>query len=157
MMQKYYNVPLKELMEIIDHALKNGYSVIWDGDYTERSYNPFIGIATIPNEEIQAMEKWDLQRAMAAPHEGMEITQKLRQEAFDDQRTTDDHLMHITGMSKDQSGTKFYLTKNSMGEKVGPYNGYIYLSEAYVKYKTVAIMVHKDALPEKISEKLKIH
>lgn len=153
-LQKYYNIPLDELMAIIDNSLKNGISVLWDGDATEQSYNTFIGIATIPNEEMQKLDKLEFLKAIEKPHTEQKITQKLRQKSFDNQTSTDDHLMHITGLVKDQTGTKFYKTKNSWGKETGPYEGYIYLSEAYVKYKTIAIMVHKDAVPEDIAEKI---
>ena len=78
----------------------------------------------------------------------------MRQKAYDDYTTTDDHLMHITGLAKDQNGTKFYYTKNSWGTKDRKYDGYWYLSEPFVRLRTIAIMVHKDAIPKDIREKL---
>ena len=83
----------------------------------------------------------------------MEITQEMRQEAFDDYSTTDDHGMHIYGKAKDQNGTEYYIVKNSWGN-VGPYNGVWYVSKSYVRYKTIDIVVNKNAIPTEIREKM---
>ena len=84
----------------------------------------------------------------------MKITQELRQQAFDNWETTDDHGMVIVGIAKDQNGTKYYKVKNSWTAE-GPYKGYFYASEAFVRYKTMNIVVHKDAVPKDIRKKLK--
>jgi bleomycin hydrolase len=81
------------------------------------------------------------------------LSQSVRQEEFDRFLTTDDHLMHITGMAKDNFGTMYFITKNSWGEG-NPYRGYQYVSEAYAAMKTVGILIHKDALPQDIRKKL---
>ncbi len=81
------------------------------------------------------------------------ITQEMRQIAFDNQETTDDHGMQIYGIAKDQNGTKYYLVKNSWGE-AGKYKGIWYASEAFVKYKTTSIMINKAGVPASISKKL---
>ncbi|MEN8229217.1 MAG: C1 family peptidase [Bacteroidota bacterium] len=127
------NVPLNELMALLDHALENGYSVCWDADVGEKGYDWKRGIALLPS---------------------MEITQENRQEAFDNYQTTDDHLMHITGTATDQQGNKFYLVKNSWGTENHIYKGYHYISEAYMQSKTIFLMLHKDALPASIASKL---
>ena len=85
-----------------------------------------------------------------------EITQEMRQISFDNYTTTDNHLMHIIGIVRDQNGTKYYLTKNSWGTESNDLMGKLYLSESYVRLKTIAIMVHKDAIPLDIAEKLVI-
>ncbi|MCB0589429.1 MAG: aminopeptidase, partial [Phaeodactylibacter sp.] len=74
---------------------------------------------------------------------------------FESYATTDDHLMHLTGLATDQNGTKYYLTKNSWGE-VSQYKGFLYMSDAYFRMKTIGIMVHKDAIPKDIAAKLSL-
>ena len=82
------------------------------------------------------------------------ITPEIRQEAFDNYSTTDDHSIHITGIAHDQNGTKYYLVKNSWNVTGNPYKGYFYASESFLRYKTVSIMVHKNAIPKDIAKKL---
>lgn len=128
-MRSYYNVPLNDMMTIMNYALKNGYSVDWDGDVSEDGFRPKQGFATMDTNITD----------YAQAHENM----------FLDLQTTDDHLMHIVGLYKDQNGKLYYRTKNSWG-KYGPFDGYIYLSEDYVKLKNIAIMLNKNAIPKKI-------
>ena len=91
-----------------------------------------------------------------APCDEKEITQEMRQLAFDNYETTDDHGMHMTGSVKDQTGKKYYIIKNSWGTSYNDCDGYFYASEAFVKYKTIDIMLHKDAIPKNIKKKLGI-
>jgi bleomycin hydrolase len=135
-MQPYQNVPIAEFMEIIDNAIENGFTVAWDGDVSESTFNFWTGKATIPEFEGK-------------------VTQQLRQNTFDNHTTSVDHLMHITGIAKNQLGQKYYITKNSWGTN-NPFNGYMYMSESYVKLKTIAIVVHKDAIPLPIAKKMNI-
>lgn len=144
----YYNVPISELVEIVHHSLKNGYSVCWDGDSGRDHFLREECYAVIP-EKIK-----DKDEKVKEPEKEMIITQEMRQEAFENFDVTDDHLMHITGIAENQNGTKFYYTKNSWGTKNRKYNGYWYMSETYVRLKTVSILVHKDAIPKEIREKL---
>jgi bleomycin hydrolase len=88
------------------------------------------------------------------PGEEKEVDQALRQEHFDNYTSTDDHLMHLTGIVEDQHGTRYYVTKNSWDDDSNDKGGYLYMSESYVGLNTVAIMIHKDALPNKIADKL---
>jgi bleomycin hydrolase len=162
------NVPLDELMGLLDHALENGYSVCWDADVGERSYDWKRGIALMPSTQIEDLDgleraRWDElseseQQAMfydfSTPKKEQVITQDLRQEMFDNYRTTDDHLMHITGIARDQAGNKFYLVKNSWGTGNHIYRGYHYVSEAYMRAKTIFFMVHKEAVPAATAGKL---
>ncbi|MCF6243218.1 MAG: aminopeptidase [Bacteroidales bacterium] len=161
-----YNLPLDEMMQVIDNALKNGYTVAWASDVSEKGFSWKNGIAIVPAaspEEMDNLEsaKWDksitndLKKNMYTfekPVPEKKITQELRQEEFDNLKTTDDHGMHIIGMAHDQNGTKYYIVKNSWGN--GGRNGYFYASEAFVRLKTTDIMVHKDAVPKNIKKKL---
>ncbi len=132
----YYNLPIDELMEVLFYALNSGYSVCWDGDVSEKLFQHKNGKADLPEEQIG------------------KVDQELRQETFLNRTTTDDHLMHIVGLSKDSKGRTCLYTKNSWGAESNPYGGYLHMTEDYVRLKTVAIMIHKDALPENIKEKL---
>ena len=164
---QYYNVPLEEMMEIMDYAIENGYTVGWTSDMTEKSWGE-NGLAIIPDVEanmgagsdearwigVSKEEKEAALYNLKSPGKEKEITQEMRQIAYDNKETTDDHAMHIYGIAKDQNGTKYYMVKNSWGE-FGDYNGHNYASEAYVKYKTMNILVNKKAVPAHILEKLK--
>ncbi|MEZ4722118.1 MAG: C1 family peptidase [Flavobacteriales bacterium] len=136
----YNNVPIDDLMKLIDYALENGYSLAWDGDVSEKGIGGKQGIAIIPS---------DLKRdsVFYKPGEEIEATQELRQQQFESLQTTDDHLMHIIGTAKDQRGTKYYIVKNSWGE-IGPFKGYFYMSETYMRMKTVSVYLHKDGVPK---------
>lgn len=141
----YYNVSIQDLVAITQNAIRNGYSVAWDGDVSEKGFSAGKGIAVVP-----AVDREDL---FTVPNEEAAVSPEMRQEAFMNLSTTDDHLMHITGMAEDQHKTRYFYTKNSWGE-ISPYEGYIYMSEPYFRLKTVGIMVHKDAVPADLKKKL---
>ena len=141
----FRNVPIDDLVATIDNAIENGYTVAWDGDVSERGFSSGKGIAILPKNPGRR----DMFEVVG---EELDVTQEMRQKTFMSFNTTDDHLMHLVGISHDPAGNKYYVIKNSWGE-VGPYQGYIHMSEAYVRLKTVAIIVHKDALPQPISLK----
>lgn len=143
---EYYNVPLNDLIDIMDNALKNGYTIDWDGDVERDNFLRKEGYAVVPLDMNDTTK--------TGPEKEKDVTQEMRQKAYDDYSTTDDHLMHITGMAKDQAGTIFYYTKNSWGMKDKKYDGYWYMSQPFVKLRTIAIMIHKDAIPKEIREKL---
>jgi len=105
-------------------------------------------------DELSESEQQALFYDFSTPKKERVITQENRQEMFDNYRTTDDHLMHITGIAKDQSGNKFYLVKNSWGTGSHIYKGYHYVSEAYMRAKTIFFMVHKEAVPDATADKL---
>lgn len=132
----YYNVPIEDLMAIINSSFENGYTVCWDGDTSEKGFKHKKGVAGL--KDIY------------------EVTDELRLETFNNRKTTDDHLMHIAGIAENEKGEKYYYTKNSWGTEKNEYGGYLYMSEPYVKLKTVAILVHKDAVPVSIREKIKL-
>ncbi len=139
---QFYNVPIDDLIETIDHAIENGFSVAWDGDVSERGFSAGNGIAVLPTEPGRP-DLFDVVGAEVA------VDQDLRQAKFMNLETMDDHLMHLTGIATDPAGNKYYLIKNSWGE-AGPYKGYLYISEAYVRMKTIAILVHRDGAPSNL-------
>ena len=163
-----YNLPIEELMQCIDYAIEEGYTVAWAADVSEKGFSWTNGLAIVPQDNAEDMtgterEKWEKLTAAErqkmlysfdTPSEEKEITQELRQEAFDQFTTTDDHGMLITGIAYDQNGTKYYKIKNSWGTTSGKYDGYFYASEAFVMYKTMNIMLNKNALPKAIAKKL---
>lgn len=162
----YYNIPIDELMEVVNHALNNGFSVCWDGDVSEKGFSHRSGYAMLPVVEAKEMtnaeiDKWekksgDVKNEKPVSNVASEpiVDQQLRQESFDNFETTDDHLMHLTGIVKDEDGKIFYKTKNSWAANSNEFGGYLNMSESYVRLKTVAIMVHKDAIPRDIKKKL---
>jgi len=165
-----YNVPINEMMEIIDYALANGYTVAWGADVSDPGFvSKKKGVAVIPeanlaemsDAEISKWEKLDEQEKetelykLEKPGKEKNITQEMRQEDFDNYTTTDDHGMQIIGTAKDQNGTTYYKIKNSWGE-YNNYGGYFYASKPYVQLRTIDFMIHKDAIPKAIRTKLGI-
>ena len=163
---EYYNIPLDEMMEIMDYAIENGYTVGWTSDMSEKSWNE-KGLATVPDVEANREAGSDEARWIGATREeqtamlynfnspGKEkvITQQMRQEAFDNYENTDDHGMVIIGTATDQLGNPFFKVKNSWDVRP-PYEGYYYFSRPYVEYKTMEIMVNKNAIPKAIKKKM---
>jgi len=132
-MASFCNVPMDEIIEIMNYSLNNGFTVNWDGDVSEGHFTHSKGVATSPETNV---------------------TQEIRQAGYENFSTTDDHLMHVTGILKDQNGTVYYKTKNSWGPSSNTMGGYLNMSENYVRAKTIYIMVHKDAIPAGIKTKL---
>ena len=172
--EQMYNLPLDEMMEVADYALTHGYTVCWDGDVSEKGFSFKNGVAINPvvkkaedlsGSDRARFEKMDPkeQREMLAeaykfekPCPEVNVTPEVRQEGYEAFVTTDDHLMHLTGITKDQNGTKYYITKNSWGTERNTFGGYLNMSESYVRAKTIFLMVHKDAIPAAIKQKLGI-
>jgi bleomycin hydrolase len=148
-----YNFPLEDLTKIVDHALKNGFSVAWASDWSEKGVSWKEGVAYVPEKPYQEMSKEERENMFSGPAPEMKITQELRQEAYDNYSTTDDHGLHIVGLAKDQSSKEYYIVKNSW-DTGNIYDGYIYVTKAYFNYKTISIMVHKDGIPEDILSKI---
>lgn len=151
---EYWNVPLKEITPIIDNALKNGFTVAWAQDVSEKSFSWKNGIAYVPEKNFADMSEVERKEMFNGPKPERTITEDMRQEAFDNYETTDDHGMHIVGLAKDQNGKEYYIIRNSWGTS-NDYKGYMYVTKAYVEYKTLNILVHKDAVPKAIRAKLK--
>lgn len=161
----YYNVPLDDLEKITDEALDSGYSVGWDADVSDRGFslkdkediktyeNPDYAI--VPLKDWEDQTKAESKEKITQPVKEKEITQEIRQQSFDNFNTTDDHLMHIVGIAKDQTGAKFYLVKNSWGID-RRYLGYNYISKPYFRLHTINIIINKNALNPEIKDKLEI-
>lgn len=147
----YYNVPIDELVEVMDYAIEKGFTIGWAADMSETYFAHNRGLALFtPGENLKATDSYPA-RFVETP-----VDQDVRQAMFDDFTTSDDHLMHITGISKDQEGAKYYIVKNSWGPNNGEYKGWFNASVNYVKAKTIAIMIHKDAVPKELKKKLGI-
>lgn len=164
----FNNVPMDEMIQIIDNAVNNGFTIAWAGDISEKGFSWKNGVAVVPEENFENISgleraKWDelsqkekdkLIYSFDKPAKEKAITQEMRQKGFDNYSTTDDHGMQITGIAEDQNGTKYYLVKNSWDIKGNDYEGYLYMSETFIRYKTMSMMVHKDAVPKEIAKKI---
>ena len=152
----YYNVPMTDMMSIIDNATMNGYTVGWGADVSEPYFSYKNGMAIVPEKEVTDMRPSEKDSLWMVPSKDKLITQLLRQQSFDDLSTQDDHGMQITGQAKDQTGKKYYIIKNSWGTAKNDLGGYFYASENYLQYKTTSILVHKSAIPKDIAVKMGI-
>ena len=162
-----YNLPIDELMQVMRNAVNTGYTIAWGSDVSEEGFTR-NGIAVMPDVKKGAeltgsdMAHWlGLSKAdrraelTSRPLPEMTVTQQMRQEAYDNWETTDDHGMLIYGLAKEQNGKQYFMVKNSWG-LAGKYKGLWYASEAFVAYKTMNIVVHKNAIPKEILKKLNI-
>jgi len=167
-MDQMYNVPIDELIAVIDHALSKGYTLAWGADVSEDGFTR-KGIGVVPDAEngaeltgsdmahwlgLKAEQRKD--KLTAKPLPELEVTQQMRQDAYDRWETTDDHGMQIFGIAHDQNGKKYYMIKNSWGTARSDFKGIWYVSEAFMRYKTNDVLVHKDALPKDIRKKLNV-
>lgn len=164
---KVWNLPLEEMMAVVDNSLDKGYTVLWGTDVSEKGFSRTKAIGIIPEADLSSMsgtdaERWgklsDKEKEEALykfdkPGKERTITQEMRQEAFDNYETTDDHGMQITGTAVDQAGNAYYKVKNSWGVRP-PYDGYYYFSRPFVAYKTMSVMVNKEAIPKEIRKKM---
>ncbi|SDC59866.1 C1 family peptidase [Williamwhitmania taraxaci] len=165
---QYYNLPINDIIKIIENAVAKGYTVCWDGDVGNTGFSHGKGLAVVPDEntkEVAGLEmaKWsnmssvDKKKALFngdSPIAEKLITDADRAAAFDNTTLTDDHLMHLVGLAKDQTGATFYIIKNSWAKDSNAWGGLFYMSQPYVKRFTVAIMVHKNAIPADIKKVL---
>ena len=148
----FYNLELDALVNEVDNALKKGYTLSLDCDVSEKTFSQKNGIAVVPGD-VKLNEK-----SMNYIVEEKVITPEYRQQEFENFNTTDDHLMHIIGLVKDQNGNEYYKVKNSWGssgERVGN-GGFVFMSKPFFKLKTISVMVHKNALSEQLKTELKI-
>ena len=151
----FYNVPMQDLSDIIDRALQQGYTVAWTTDVSEKGFSWPYGIAYVPEKPFDSMSNEERNTMFVKPMAEKKVTAEERQQAFDDWSTTDDHAMHIVGLAKDQHGKEYYLAKNSWG-KANEFKGYMYVTKEFVKYKTITLMLHRDALNPLLRARLKI-
>ena len=165
---QYMNVPLEDLKAVADNAVENGFPINWAADVSEGGFKWNKGVALMPKGKSQGdmngteLARWvklsDRDRAadkynFDGPVDEEEVTQESRQQAFDNQETTDDHGMEIVGYATDQNGKRYYKVKNSWDTNQ-VYDGFLYVSEPYFEAKTVSLMVHKDAIPKAIAKKI---
>jgi bleomycin hydrolase len=142
----FYNIPLEALVNEVDTALKNGYTLSLDCDVSEKTFSQKHGVAVVPKNSENN------EKALTYILEETKVTPEFRQQEFENYNTTDDHLMHIVGLVKDQNGTEYYKVKNSWGttgDRIGN-GGYVYMSKAFFRLKTISVMVHRDALGLKV-------
>ena len=151
-----YNVPLEDFRKIADNALQNNYTIEWGSDVSEKGFSFKNGVAIVPEKDYDDMTHAEKDSMFTKPDKEKSISQALRQQAFDDLSTTDDHGMQIVGMAKDQAGHDYYLVKNSWGTDRNDLDGYFYASVPFFLYKTTSIMVNKHAIPKDIAEKMGI-
>lgn len=151
-----YNIPLQDMLRVVDNAVNNNYSVAWAMDDSERGFSFKNGVAIVPEKNFEDMTPGERDSMFTGPRPEKEINQANRQEAFDNLSTTDDHGMQIIGIANDQTGARYYLVKNSWGTEANDLGGYLYASIPYFLYKTTMIMVNKNALPKDIAQKLGI-
>jgi bleomycin hydrolase len=154
--ESVYNLPLDVLREVMNSSINSGYTFAWAADVSEPGFMFKDGLAIVTESPIAKMNDQAKQNLSLKPQKQLAITQELRQKAFDNYETQDDHGMHIVGLAKDQTGTPYYVVKNSWGTERNQCAGYFYASENYVLYKTTSIMLHKKAIPAAIAKKLGI-
>ena len=167
MWHSMYNLPMGEMMQVLDAALAAGRPVAWGTDVSEKGFSRTKAIGVIPEEvakntigsdaerwgKLSEAEKQAMINNLEGPMKEKTITQEMRQEAYDNYLTTDDHGMVIVGSATDQAGNPFYKVQNSWGES-GPYKGFYYFSRPFVEYKTMDIMVNKNIVPKEILKKI---
>jgi len=172
LMESSYNLPLDEMMKVVNHAIDNGFAVAWGADVSEKGFNWRKGVAVLPEIDFESMDGSDRARwenlsqgekddelyKFDKPGKEKTITQEIRQKAFDNYTTTDDHGMVLVGKATDQNGTPYFIVKNSWGtDNRNPYKGFLYASEPFVAMQTINVVVHKDAIPAEIKKKLGIN
>lgn len=152
----YYNLPIADLEAAVEQALAAGYSVVWDGDVSEKDFSTReTGYALVPEKDWEDKTTAEREKKPVAPVKEKAVTQAMRSQTLSDFSTTDDHLMHIVGLAQDQTGAKFYLVKNSGGSD-RKYDGYVYMSSPYFRLKTTALLVNKNSLKPELCAKLEI-
>ena len=164
-----YNLPMDEMMQVIDNAIENGYTVAWGGDVSEDGFTRQGLAYAIDTKKTESLQGSDMARWLKMSTEkkrnlidslGCTVpeivpTQKMRQERFDNWELTDDHGMLIFGVSKDQNGKEYYMVKNSWGE-TGEYKGVWYMTKSFIAANTMDFLINKNAIPKAIRKKLGI-
>ena len=150
----YYNVPLSELIQLTKDAINKGYTVLWDADVSNDGFQQRLGSAVNLDNLPATGFKTKMSIVNGDVKEGKADAEK-RQALFENLTTQDDHLMHITGLTKSKTGNEFFVVKNSWGD-IGPDHGFINVSESYFAINTISLVVPKAALSKSLQEKLKI-
>lgn len=164
-----YNLPMDEMMQIIDNAVMNGYTVAWGGDVSEPGFTRDGLAYMIDAKKMQSLQGSDMARwlglspakrrnlidSLGCNVPEVQATQEMRQERFDNWELTDDHGMLIYGIAKDQNGKEYYMVKNSWGE-TGKYKGTWYMTKTFIAANTMDYMVNKNAIPANIRKKMGI-
>ena len=152
-MGSVYNVQFNDITDIIDTALSRGYTIAWATDVSEKSFSWKNGVAYVPEKDYDDMSDEEKKDMFMGPKPERTITAEMRQKAFDDYQTTDDHGMQIVGAAKDINGKPYYIIKNSWGVK-NDYDGYLYVTKDYLRYKTTAFLLNKNALTAAMRQKM---
>lgn len=147
--ESYVNLPLNEMISVVKDAVDKGYTVMWDADVSNNGFRQGNGFALNVDEKVKYLPA-DFKPTMTE----LPYNEEIRQHLYENLTTQDDHLMHITGTEKSTDGKTFFIVKNSWGE-VGPYKGYINVSEAYFAINTVSLVVPRAALSKQLLAKLK--
>ncbi len=129
--QKFRNRPIDDFVMLLKDAIRSGATASIDCDVSEPGFQMERGVADVLADST--------------------ITQESRDAAFQSRDTTDDHLMHAVGLAEDEHGKTWFLVKNSWG-KSGPYAGYLYMSERYLRMKCLNFMVHRAFVPEHVKK-----
>ncbi len=154
---RFYNLPIDEFMEVMNYAIDKGHTICWDGDVSETGFMHSKGIAINPElpKDVKGPAFQQLYSLKSIVPE-INVNDSIRNLGYESFKTTDDHLMHITGVAKDANGNIYYKTKNSWDTDSNQFGGYLYMSESFVRAKSISILVHKDAIPASIKKSLKI-
>ncbi|MEN8155142.1 MAG: C1 family peptidase [Acidobacteriota bacterium] len=154
--RNYYNVPMEELLDIALNSLENGYTFGWDADVSDKFFaKDRMDVALVPEKDWERWTKKEQKEKIKKPVKEKVITPEMRQDAFENWDSTDDHLMHIMGTAVDQNNNNYFLMKNSWGTD-RKYKGFHYISEAYFKLRTICLMINKNSLTDEMKNKLGI-
>lgn len=149
----FYNLPLDEMMAAMTNAVQNGYSVTWDADVSNKGFSAGKGLAILPEKSWSEYNADETKKLFEEPSNSLVVSQETRQNEFMNLNTQDDHLMHLTGIVKDQKGNNYFVIKNSWGE-ISDLKGHVYVSEAYARMNTISVLMPLEALPKTTKEKL---
>ena len=149
-----FNVNMEDIIRTIDYALSKGYTVGWEADVSEKFFSWKNGLAIVPEKDFDSLNPAEQENYYHTYWKEKTITPQMRQQAFDNYQTLDDHSMHIVGLAKDQNGREYYIVKNSWGTE-NDNKGYLYASKDYVRYKTIAILVNQKGAPKDLVKKFK--
>ena len=139
------------MVSIVENAILKGFTIELDCDVSETTFSSKYGVAIIPENSS------DAEKGLKEIIEEKKITSSFRQAEFENFNTTDDHLMHIVGLVKDQNNNKYFKIKNSWGTTNRGNGGYVYMSIPYFKLKTISVLLHKDGVSKNVKKKLRIN